>query len=57
MADEDIVLDLDTLAYEGVTLDLAVPTNDGPLLNLHEGSDFGVLCNGASIEINELGES
>ena len=56
VADEDIILDGYALTDERVTGNLASSADDGVLLNLDEGSDFGFVADLASIQIDELGQ-
>jgi hypothetical protein len=39
-----------------VALDLAVPTDDDVLLDLHEGANLGVVSDPAAVEIDEIVE-
>ena len=56
MAHEAFVLDGDSLADEGVALNLAAFTNEGVLLDFDEGADFGAVVYGAAVEVDEIVE-
>jgi hypothetical protein len=53
MPDEHLVLDGHTLAYKGMTGDLASLANAHTFLDLHKGADLGIIIYGTSIEIHE----
>ena len=53
VADEDLILQGDTLADEGVARNLAAVANLGSLLNLNEGANLDLVANLAAIEIGE----
>jgi glycosyltransferase involved in cell wall biosynthesis len=53
MADEDLVLELDPLAEECMTLDLAVRADDDPSLDLYERTDVRIVANAAAVEVGE----
>ena len=54
MADEDLVLDGDAFADEGVALDLAVLADGGVFLDFDEGADLGAVADGAAVEVDEV---
>ena len=56
MADEDLILDRDALTDEGVTRDLASPSDARILLNLDEGTNFCLVSNLAAVQVDELPE-
>jgi hypothetical protein len=57
MSYHHFVFDGYTFADEGVARDLAVPSDSGVLLNFDKGADFGVVPDGAAIQIDEFGKS
>src|SRR6516165_325039 len=53
---EDVVFDGDPLAHEGVARDLASLADGRVLLNFDKGSDFCLVSNFATVEVDELRE-
>ena len=53
MTDEDLILDPDTLAHEGMRRDLAPRSHRRTLLDLNEGADPDVIADPAAVEIDE----
>jgi hypothetical protein len=53
MTDKDVVLDGHALANKGVRGDLAIPSDEGVLLDLDERSDPAVVADRAAVEIDE----
>ena len=53
VADEDLVLDLDSLADERVALDLAARADYGSTLDLDEGADTRAVADRAAVEVRE----
>jgi hypothetical protein len=54
MAHEDIVLDGHPFANERVAGDLAICTDKGVLLDLHESAHLGVIPDGAAIQVDMI---
>ena len=54
MADKDIVFDGHAFADKGVAGYFAVFADKSVFLNLDKGTDFGVVANGAAIEVDEV---
>ena len=55
MPDKRIVFYDNTFAYKRMALDLAVFAYDCVLLYLYKGSDFGIIADGASVEVDKPG--
>ena len=51
---KDVVLDGDPLANEGMSGDLAVLSDFGPLLNFHKGHDLRAIADRAAVEIDKI---
>ena len=56
MSDKDIVFDIDTFADEGVTRNFAASPDSDVLLNFDECTDFGLITDFATVQIDEIGE-
>ena len=56
MPNENIVFDGDALTNEGVTRDLASPSNYSILLDFDKCTDLCVIADFAPIEVNEYGK-
>ena len=54
MSDENIVFDGDTFANEGMRRNLTPTSNDGVLLNLDKGSDFGIVAYRATVQVDQF---
>ena len=52
--DEDIILDRDAFADEGVRRDLATPSNSGVFLHLDECSYLAFVADGATLEVDQF---
>ncbi|WP_411839549.1 hypothetical protein [Paracoccus sp. ME4] len=55
MTDEDVVLQDDALAQEGMRRYLAARPDGAAFLNLDERTDHGLLADAASIEVDQIG--